>query len=278
MSNRNIYDQYEPGILPPENHMKSCFWLVFMGNRLLVEEDINGFRIPFTMDLAATGYSSDRRLYLGRFKGEPCYCCETEENSIENPQFKLLELRSLFGKLDEDTYLLANRAIQLINWDRASKYCGSCGSSTGDKTDERAKLCTHCGHVFYPRISPAVITAVIRENKILLAHSPRFSGNIYSLIAGFAEAGETLEDCVKREIREEVGIKVKNIRYYGSQPWPYPDSLMIGFIADYESGEIEVDGIEISDANWYTFDSLPALPMKASIARKMIDWLIESHL
>lgn len=277
MLNESIYKAYEPGIVEPENMDQTGFRFLFQGNRLLVELIGNDYQIPHQSDLAKAGIDCGLRLYLGNFQGESCFCGETKDFQTQNPQLALVELRSLFGKLDHNAYLLANRALQIINWDRISRYCGKCGSPTEDKTDERAKICTSCGQVFYPRISPAVITAVLREKRILLAHSARFSGNIYSLIAGFAEPGETLEECVQREILEEVGIRVKAIRYFGSQPWPYPDSLMIGFIADYDSGEIKVDGIEITDAHWYDFDNLPELPSKLSIAREIIDWLSENH-
>jgi NAD+ diphosphatase len=129
----------------------------------------------------------------------------------------------------------------------------------------------------YPRLSPAVITAVLKDNKILLSHYAAFKGNMHTIIAGFVEPGETLEECIKREILEEVGIQVRNIKYFGSQPWPFPNSLMIGFTAEYESGEISVDRTEISEAGWYDVNSLPELPPKMSIAREIIDWFIQSN-
>ncbi|MCX7772124.1 MAG: NAD(+) diphosphatase [Clostridia bacterium] len=276
MNYGNIYENYEPGIVPVNPIEGACYWFAFKGSKLLVEPDDAGFHIPFITHSSGAAYFSDKKLYLGLFKGEPCYCCEAQYTENESSPLKLIELRALFGQMDEATFLLANRALQLLNWDLTSRFCGKCGSANCDKEDERAKLCPKCGHIFYPRISPAPITAVTRDNQILLAHSTRFPGNMHSLIAGFSEVGETLEDCVKRELMEEVGIRVKNIRYFGSQPWPYPDSLMIGFIADYDSGEIRVDGIEISHAEWFPYDKLPELPSRLSIARKIIDWLIEN--
>jgi NAD+ diphosphatase len=141
-----------------------------------------------------------------------------------------------------------------------------------DKEDERAKVCQSCGNIVYPRIAPATITAVFRDGQILLAHNSNFRNGLYGLIAGYVEPGETLEQCVEREIREEVGIKVKNVRYLSSQPWPFPDSLMMGFTADYESGEITVDQCEITDAGWYKADKLPDIPSVDSIAGRMIRW------
>jgi NAD+ diphosphatase len=129
----------------------------------------------------------------------------------------------------------------------------------------------------FPRISPAVIVLVERQEKVLLARASRFTENLYSVLAGFAEPGETLEDTVMREIREEVGVEVSDIRYFGSQPWPYPDSLMIGFTASWAAGEIAADNDEITDARWFTVDNLPKIPDKLSISRSLIDWFIEKH-
>ena len=134
-----------------------------------------------------------------------------------------------------------------------------------------------CGHQSFPRISPAVIVLVERDNTCLLARSPRFQDGFYSVLAGFAEPGETLEETVAREVLEETGIEVKDIRYFGSQPWPFPDSLMIGFTASYAGGEIRVDGTEILVADWFPFDQLPKIPGRISIARRLIDWFVNKH-
>jgi NAD+ diphosphatase len=161
-----------------------------------------------------------------------------------------------------------------VNWNQTHRYCGRCGKLTEDKTDERAKTCPECGMINYPRLSPAIIVAVLKNDRILLGRNKRFRLPFYSVLAGFVEPGETLEECVSREIREEVSITVKNIRYFGSQPWPFPDSLMIAFIADYAGGEISTDGSEIIDAAWFAKDNLPKIPPKISIARQLIDWFV----
>ena len=167
--------------------------------------------------------------------------------------------------------------MQIVNWDQTHQYCGRCGCKTEDLPGERAKKCPACGFTSFPRISPATITAVLKGKSILLTHNRNFRGNIYSLIAGFVEPGETLEECVQREILEETSIQVKNIRYFASQPWPFPNSLMIGFTAEYEGGEVSVDGKELSDAAWFDVQKLPELPGKISIARKIIDWYIQNQ-
>jgi NAD+ diphosphatase len=140
---------------------------------------------------------------------------------------------------------------------------------------ERAKVCPKCGYLAYPRIAPAIIVAILNGDKILLAHNRNFRNNIYSLIAGYVEPGETFEQCVAREVGEEVGIRVKNIKYFGSQPWPFPYSIMVAFTAEYDGGEITPDGFEIVDAGWYSHDNLPFIPAKGSVARKLIDLYIE---
>jgi len=162
-----------------------------------------------------------------------------------------------------------------VDWDRNHQYCGRCGSATADRQEERAKICPRCGLTAYPRISPAVIVAITRGEKILLARAHRFPYAMYSVIAGFVEAGESLEQCVRREIAEEVGITVKNLRYFGSQSWPFPNSLMVAFTAEHAGGEIRIDPSEIMDARWFTAADLPRIPDKASISRRLIDWFVD---
>jgi NAD+ diphosphatase len=186
-------------------------------------------------------------------------------------------LRRLYGALDEEMFWVAGRAFQIMDWDRTHQHCGRCGSPTENKTDERAKVCPKCGTVSFPRMSPAIIVAVVRDESILLAHAARFPGAMFSVLAGFVEPGESLEDCVRREVKEEAGVELKNIRYFGSQPWPFPNSLMIGFTSEFAGGEIKTDMKEIVDARWFTADRLPTIPDKISIARKLIDWFVETH-
>jgi NAD+ diphosphatase len=164
------------------------------------------------------------------------------------------------------------RAFHIMQWRSESVFCGSCGAKNRDAETEVARCCPVCGRLEYPRISPAMIALVENEaGEILLAHNKKFAGNVYSLLAGFVEAGETLEETVAREIREEAGIEVGGIRYLASQSWPFPNSLMIAFAACYTGGSLRVDGIEIEDARWFRRDNLPPLPGKGSIARRLID-------
>lgn len=169
------------------------------------------------------------------------------------------------------------RAYHVVQWREASRFCGYCGSPQDDAEDELARICPHCGRREYPRISPAVIVAITdSENRLLLARNRKFKDNVYALVAGFVEAGERLEDTVHREIREEVGISVDSVSYVGSQPWPFPASLMLAFQARYSGGELHCDGEEILDARWVTPDALPQLPIPGSISRYLIDRWLES--
>ncbi len=277
MHRESIYKNYKPAVTPDNERVDKAFWFSFCGNKMLVKMDKDNCSIPYINSMQELNISAVRTQYLGILQGHPCYSAELLPDAKAPDEWTFIELRSLYGELDEDLYLLAGKAFQIVSWDQGHQFCGRCGSPTQEQPGERAKICPKCGFISYPQICPAVITAILKDDKILLAHAKAFKGNMYSLVAGFLEPGETLEECVKREIMEEVNLKVKNIRYFGSQPWPFPNSMMIGFIADYESGEITVDGEEISSAGWFGVDNLPELPLEISIARQIINWYIEKY-
>jgi NAD+ diphosphatase len=259
------------------DEQKPSWWFVFSGTKLLVERADQRVRVPLLNGLDTLALRALRKQYLGSLNGRPCLTAECEPDVEIPAHMEFQGLRKLYGALDEDIFWVAGRAFQIMDWDRTHQYCGRCGSPTENKADERAKVCPGCGLVSFPRMSPAIIVAVVRGKAILLAHAARFPGAIYSVLAGFVESGESLEDCVRREVKEESGIDVRNIRYFGSQPWPFPNSLMVGFTAEYSGGEITMDGKEIVDAGWFAVDNLPAIPDKISIARKLIDWFVEKH-
>jgi NAD+ diphosphatase len=171
-------------------------------------------------------------------------------------------------------FALAGRAIQLLDWDRSHRYCGRCGTPTEAKAEERARVCPACKLSAYPRIAPAVMALVRREGEILLGRSPHFPPGMYSALAGFVEPGETLEQCLAREVEEEVGVQVSRIRYFASQPWPFPNSLMIAFVCDWSGGEIRPQAGEIEDAKWFNVLQLPKLPSRISIARRLIEAVV----
>ena len=268
-----------PQITPPAVLEAPANWFLFSGSKLLVHQEENAAHVPHLQGLSELGITAVRQQYLGYLETEPvtqCYTAALPDKLDPPPGMALLGLRQLFGLLDDTCFWLAGRAFQIIDWDRTSQFCGQCGAPNTQLGHERAKKCLHCGHIKYPRISPAIIVRVERHDpdgaKILLANGRRFrSSKVYSVLAGFVEPGETLEECVQREICEEVGITVKNIRYFGSQPWPFPDSLMIAFTAEYASGEITLEEAEIADANWFKPDELPNIPPPISIARRLID-------
>ncbi len=182
-------------------------------------------------------------------------------------------LRASFDVLDFESYTLAGKAAELIYWNQNTRYCGCCGGEMQFHT-EISKRCRECGKEVWPQLATAIIVRVTRISKVLLVHANNFRGDYYGLVAGFVETGETLEECVRREVREETGIEVKNIRYFASQPWPYPCGLMVGFTADYASGELCLQRSELSNGGWFTRDKLPHIPGRVSLARRLIDdWL-----
>jgi NAD+ diphosphatase len=266
-----------PDHRPIATEVTDALWFVFQGGQILIKSAGDGIRLPETADLNHFDSNLVRKLNLGRLDERPCYAAELADSQTLSDGFRFVDLRELFFTLTDELIWVAGRANQLVIWNQNHRFCGKCGRPTAEKTDERAKMCPQCGMVNYPRISPAVIVAVTKSDQLLLAHSGRFPTKFYSVLAGFVETGESLEECVRREIMEEVGIEVRNIRYFGSQPWPFPDSLMIGFTAEHAAGRIKIDGAEIADADWFSADNLPRIPPRLSIARKLIDWFVENN-
>jgi NAD+ diphosphatase len=263
---------------PNSSSSAEALWFAYCHGKLLVTVNGQTYGIPNKADLAGLNVAPSWQHYIGRLDGKPCYAVEWPQEISQVNGFDLMGLRALFGLIDEELIWVAGRANQMVHWHQTHRFCGSCGHPTQDKADERAKICPQCGLINYPRVSPAVIMAVIRGDRILLGRSPRFPLPFYSVLAGFVEPGETLEDCVRREILEEVGITVKNIRYFGSQPWPFPNSLMVAFTAEYGGGEIRLNASELTDAGWFAANDLPELPSPLSIARRLIEWFRETHL
>jgi NAD+ diphosphatase len=254
-----------------------AWWFAFSGSKLLVEEGERGARIPCMADLSPLNLTPLRKQFLGLLDGRPCCSAECSPDAPVPEGMSFRGLRGLFAELGDELFTLAGRAFQVVNWDRTHQFCGQCGTPTVDKHDERAKICPKCGLVSFPRMSPAIIVAVQKGDRILLARASRFPASLYSVLAGFVEPGETLEECLRREVREETGVEVENIKYFGSQPWPFPNSLMIAFTADYSGGEVRIDEKEILDAGWFSAENLPAIPERLSIARRLIDWFVDKH-
>ncbi len=266
---------FVPGIHAPENTDIPALWFLFSGDRLLIRSNGSGAEIPCAGTPDFPGILSAGKQFLGMMKGQPCYAAELSGEAELPDGTSWAGLRGLHGSLPEPLLNIAGLGLQLVRWDQTHRYCSRCGAKTRDHSEERAKLCPECGFVNYPRISPAVIVSVVREGRILLARSSHYPDpRMYSVIAGYVEPGETLEQTVLRELDEEVGICAKNLRYFRSQPWPYSGSLMVAFTAEYASGEIRVDGQEILEAGWFAPDRMPLLPGAGSVA----GWLIRHFM
>ena len=213
--------------------------------------------------------------YLGELNDGHCFVVEIESDQhVSDLHYVWSGLRSLLGLVDDELFQLAGRALQIINWSNHHQYCGRCGGTTREAKSDRARVCNRCQLRFYPRISPCVICLVIRENTCLLARSAKHPAKMFSTLAGFVEPGESVEQTLRREIMEEVNVKIKNIRYFGSQPWPFPGQLMLGFFADYHSGEIQTDGIEILEANWFQIENFPQIPPQSTISGRLISHFV----
>lgn len=273
-----MYERLIPSVHPPSAKIEPAWWFIFAAHKMMVLEERVSMSIPLIVDPVSLGLSSIREKYLGTLAGRNCYCAEVSEIGPIPSKMFFYGLRYLYGRLAEPLFAIAMKAVHLMEWEEKTRYCGRCGREMAPSKEMNARECSGCGMVIFPRISPAVIVLVERDGQVLLSRSTRFTANFYSALAGFVEPGETLEDTVHREIEEEVGIKVRNVCYFGSQPWPFPDSLMIGFTAEYVSGEIRIDRTEISEAGWFYPDKLPTVPGKISIARRLIDWFVESRL
>jgi NAD+ diphosphatase len=260
-------------------------WFVFHGDRLLVEagppdprpgddprvrERPSFARLPLLKNNNPLWSEPIRTLHLGGLGDTPCWAAEVP-NAQAPAGYGWVGLRALFSVLEDAHFALAGRALQLLDWDRNHQYCGRCGAPTAPKPEERVRVCPSCKLSAYPRVAPAVMALVTRGRELLLGRSPHFPAGMYSALAGFVEPGETLEQCVAREVEEEVGVTVTQLSYFASQPWPFPHSLMIAFVCEWTGGEIRAQEGEIEAADWFDVLQLPKLPSKISIARRLID-------
>lgn len=263
--------EYVPRVTPPERLEEPALWFAFRRSHILVLDGSAAPRLPACADLSEFGLRPVRSLYLGLFGGRHAFAAEIPDTQPLPCGWSALGLRDLFALVETELAALSGRAWQLLEWERNHRYCSRCGARTEPSREERARRCPECSFTSYPPVSPAVMILVIHRGQLLLARKPAFPPGRFSALAGFVEPGERLEDAVARETREEVGVEVKNIRYFGSQPWPFPHSLMIAFTAEYAGGEIRPDGVEIEEARWFDPERLPKLPPPISISRRLID-------
>ena len=260
---------FEPGAALPKELAAASLCFVWRDDKILARNS-DPPTLPTLSDVIAMGIDGARH-YLGRYQGIDCIALRVAADVAEPEGWQWRGLRSLFLQIPDPLLALAGRSSQVIEWDRSHRYCGRCGTPTLDKPDERAKQCPACGYVVYPRVSPAMMVLVTRGRELLLARANRFPNAMYSALAGFVELGESIEDCIHREVREEVGVEVDNLVYFASQSWPFPHSLMIAYTAEYASGEARPCDAEIADVKWFSIDALPQLPSPVSISRKLID-------
>jgi len=262
-----------------QNHVfpeEKAYWFIFKKEKILAATEGTGTRPLLIRANEIPGLNVQDALCVGTLDGTSCYAVlDRTEHGVEIPGTEWVALRLAYGKFDYEMFQIYGGASHLLLWAENNRFCGRCGNPLALKSDERCFLCPSCGFTSYPRISPAVIVSVEKDGKLLLARSGRFPGGMYSVLAGFVEPGESLEECLRREIKEEAGIEIKNIRYFKSQPWPYPDSLMVAFTAEYAGGELSIDSNELTDAGWYAPEEFPAIPGKFSVARALIDHFVE---
>jgi len=251
------------------------YWFIFQSDKLLLMKENNEHKLPSLTSLSTLKLNFLRQHKLGKFNKVSCYCAEIDDGITMPASIEAIPLRKAFEILGIDWYSAAVKASSVINWDKNHQFCGRCGNTTVHKQGTFERICNTCGLSQYPRISPSMIVLIRRDDQLLMARSPHFPPGAYGLIAGFVEVGESIEDAVHREVKEEVNIEIKNLRYFGSQSWPFPDSLMFGFIADYAAGELLIDRNEIEAAGWYRYDNMPGRPSTSlSIARRLIDHFV----
>lgn len=256
--------------------MKKFIGFIVQGEKILVYKNNN--ELPVDTDLESIAPHFLRRFELGIFNEISYFCAELDPKSLIPEIFRLLSLRNTLSLLNCDNYRIAVKAYSVILWDKNHQFCSRCGSRTIRKVQGFERTCTLCHLSFFPRISPSIIVLIKKEEHLLMVRSPNFLPGVYGLIAGFVEVGESIEEAVHREVKEEVGIKIKNLNYFGSQQWPFPDSLMIAFTADYCSGDITINPDEIEEAGWYKYDNLPGRPQSSiSIASKLIEAFVKLY-
>ena len=266
----NVVDAFVPGVKAPSSS-DSSYHIVISDGEILGIEDARSWRPLEQDEFRWLGLDPIAAHYLGDLAGVPLFVDEVDPDADEPEGYEFEPLRSFLGRVDEPVFNLIGKARQIVDWHRDHRYCGQCGKETIESDIDRSRKCPGCNRLFYPRLSPSIIVLVTRGEELLLARNAAARGNFYSTIAGFVEPGESIEEAVHREVMEEVGIKVKNLQYFGSQAWPFPNSLMLGFHAEYDSGEFQLQAEEIADAQWFHYTDLPNRPARISIAGWLID-------
>lgn len=262
----STFQRAYPGALPAPGPV---YWFPFYGAKLIVQESVQGTALIYATDEDMASIQPQNTLFIGKIDEIGCKACEVDENLPLPQGWRAYDLRMLFGLLDETAYGVVGYASQLLHWQRTSRYCPACGTLNSSLGESWSRTCPQCGHTGYPPVIPAVLALVHNGEHILLSHKPGW-GKRYSVFAGFVEPGESLEGCVSREVAEEASIKVTDITYFGSQPWPFPSQLMVGFQSRYAGGEPEADLQELDDVRWFHVDALPDLPSPLSLSYQLV--------
>ncbi len=250
-------------------------WFIFFQDRLLLrKEEKEKYSVPDGTKPPFPPKPEQNIHTITLTDGEQAKAFFIEQPVPECDKWMMSGLRATYELISWAEYRAAGKAYQILYWDKQSRFCPACGSPTEQRLPIMKK-CPCCGNELYPPISTATIVLIRRGKEILLVHARNFRGTFYGLVAGFLEVGETLEECVQREVMEETGLRIKNIRYFGSQSWPYPSGLMVGFVADYESGEIKLQEEELTAGAFYSKENLPEIPSRPSIARALIEWWLK---
>lgn len=256
---------------PDLGAQQKCYWVVISKNQVLRNRENEGLFLCNWEDMGFVSAYQEQIIQVGEQNNTPVMLIDTDNEQLNVPNTDYVNLRVLLFSLGFDWIGVLSRAMQVALFLRTHRFCGQCGSRMKNVNWELAVQCDTCSFRAYPRISPCIIVAIRDGDKILLAQGRNHKDGMYSTLAGFVESGERLEEAVHREVFEEVGVRVKNLEYFGSQPWPFPHSLMVGFIADYDGGDIVLEEDEILAADWFTEDALPKIPPALSIAGQMID-------
>ena len=260
----------------PENTPEQAYYFCFFDEDILVMKGGERGIFPLLTSEMAKEFGFQDMCFIGLLYDKPAYSV-SKADKIVSDEYHWIRLRDFYLEAERELSDIAGYAKQIFDWNRNFCFCGRCSSETVVLPDQHARLCEKCQLINYPRISPAIIIAVIKDNHILLARGLNFPDkHMFSVLAGFLEPGESLEECVKREVFEEVGLEVTNVQYFKSQSWPFPDSIMIGFTADCRSGDIKIDKSEIAEAGWFKADALPMVPKRRSLSRELIEWFVSN--
>lgn len=269
----DIANEFNSGI-SPSIQSDASYHIIISDDEILSINGVHPWR-PLNQDeWRWSGLDATVEHYLGEAMGIPIFACEVDPEADNPPGYEFETLWTFLGQVDEPIFYLIGRAKQIVEWHRDHQFCGQCGAPTTASEKDRSRVCKVCSQTFYPRLSPSIIALVTKGEELLLAKNTRARGNFYSTLAGFIEPGESIEEAVHREVYEEVGIRIKNLRYYSSQSWPFPNSLMLGFHAEYDSGEFVLQKDEIVDAQWFYYQNLPNRPAMFSIS----GWLIDDYI